>query len=47
MPSAPLIELAQVRQHPMHGRIKMRCLLRDPFTELFELTVRVFYYLLI
>jgi hypothetical protein len=41
MPSAALIELAQVREHPVHGCIKMRCLLCDPLTQLFELTVHV------
>src|SRR6185503_6486380 len=41
MPSAALIELAQIGQQTMHGGIQMRRLLGDAFAELFELTIHI------
>src|SRR5213595_3110460 len=38
VPAALRVEFTQVSEQPMHGSIEMRRLLRDPFTQLFELT---------
>jgi hypothetical protein len=39
VPATALVELAQIGEEPMHGRIEVRRLFRDSLTQLLELSV--------